>query len=418
MAATWPTSVKTVATMYVAVNELQTNLSGAINNSVTTITLNSTTNFPTYGTVLIDNEVMLYTGISGATLTGLTRGFDGTSAAAHSNGAIVSFAIVADHHNVLAVEINAIESYLSNNLGTGTQPLTNGHRALASNASGKIVEATTTDTELGYLSGVTSAIQTQLGAKAATNLSNVASVSVDVPMNSHKFTGLAAGTTNGDSVRFEQLPAALTVPTVQRFLSGSGTYTKPAGVLYLRVIMCGPGGGGAGSGSGSGGNGSAGSAATTFGTASAGAGNGGVWGTVVGGQGGTNTSLGTVVVNQVGGNGHQAQEPANTAALTSGGLGGSNPFGGSSGNTANGPGGPGVANTGAGGSGASASGISTGAVGSGGGAGGYMDLIIGSPSATYSYAVGSGGAGGSNGTGGSSGGAGASGVIIVEEFYQ
>lgn len=34
------------------------------------------------------------------------------------------------------------------------------------------------------------------------------SASADIPMNSHKFTGLAAGTTAGDSVRFEQLPSA------------------------------------------------------------------------------------------------------------------------------------------------------------------------------------------------------------------
>jgi hypothetical protein len=38
-------------------------------------------------------------------------------------------------------------------------------RALVSNASGKIAEATTTSTELGYLNGVTSAIQTQIDTK-------------------------------------------------------------------------------------------------------------------------------------------------------------------------------------------------------------------------------------------------------------
>lgn len=42
------------------------------------------------------------------------------------------------------------------------------NRALASNGSGKVAVSTTTDTELGYLSGVTSAIQTQLNAKEAT----------------------------------------------------------------------------------------------------------------------------------------------------------------------------------------------------------------------------------------------------------
>lgn len=39
-------------------------------------------------------------------------------------------------------------------------------RAVISNASGKVAVSSVTDTELGYVSGVTSAIQTQLGAKA------------------------------------------------------------------------------------------------------------------------------------------------------------------------------------------------------------------------------------------------------------
>ena len=56
--------------------------------------------------------------------------------------------------------------------------------------------------------------------------------------------------------------------------------------------------------------------------------------------------------------------------------------------------------------------------GAGGGAGGYCEKIIASPTATYSYAVGSGGAGGASGSGGGTGGAGAGGVIIIEEHYS
>lgn len=47
-------------------------------------------------------------------------------------------------------------------------------RALTSNASGKVAVSTTTSTELGYVSGVTSAIQTQLNTKQQT-LSTVTS---------------------------------------------------------------------------------------------------------------------------------------------------------------------------------------------------------------------------------------------------
>ena len=45
-------------------------------------------------------------------------------------------------------------------------------RAVASDANGQLVAATTTATELGYVNGVTSAIQTQLDAKLSTTLSN------------------------------------------------------------------------------------------------------------------------------------------------------------------------------------------------------------------------------------------------------
>lgn len=46
------------------------------------------------------------------------------------------------------------------------------NKALASNASGIPVASTTTDTELGFVSGVTSSIQTQLNAKQSTTLTN------------------------------------------------------------------------------------------------------------------------------------------------------------------------------------------------------------------------------------------------------
>jgi hypothetical protein len=52
-------------------------------------------------------------------------------------------------------------------------------RAVISNSSSKIAVSATTDTELGYLSGVTSAVQTQLGTKLtnSNNLSDVSSTS-------------------------------------------------------------------------------------------------------------------------------------------------------------------------------------------------------------------------------------------------
>jgi hypothetical protein len=72
-----------------------TTLNGAITNSATTITVASTASFPTLtggaiGTLLIDTELITYTGQTGTTFTGCTRGTNGTIATAHSNGATVT----------------------------------------------------------------------------------------------------------------------------------------------------------------------------------------------------------------------------------------------------------------------------------------------------------------------------------------
>ena len=75
-----------------------TTLNGALLNdtngtggSGTSITLTSSTGFSaTGGTILIDQEIITYTGVSSNDLTGITRGAQGTSTAAHSNGATVT----------------------------------------------------------------------------------------------------------------------------------------------------------------------------------------------------------------------------------------------------------------------------------------------------------------------------------------
>jgi hypothetical protein len=79
------------------------------------------------------------------------------------------------------------------------------------------------------------------------------------------------------------------------------------------------------------------------------------------------------------------------------------------------PGGRAPANTGAGAAGASCS--ATSPAGGGGAAGGYVEKLITSPAASYSYSIGAGGTSGAAGTSGQTGGVGGSGIIIVDEFY-
>lgn len=216
-----------------------------------------------------------------------------------------------------------------------------------------------------------------------------------------------------------------TAPTVQKFLTGSGTYTTPSGVLYLVVKMVGAGAGGSGSDDNntSAGDGTDGTD-TTFGTAFLVAG-GGQAGTHnnnpplggVGGIGDLDTADGMVFDGEDGGDG--AQVVSTSSAIPIGGKGGASVFGGAGAAVGNARAGKNAkANTGSGGSGGGCFNSAGSQGGTGGGAGAYVEAILQSPSATYSYSVGVKGTGGAAGSNGYAGGDGADGMIIVEEYYQ
>ena len=65
-------------------------LSSGITDAATTIPLSSVLNMNSSGKVRINSEVITYTGISGNSLTGATRGADGTTAASHAEGDTVT----------------------------------------------------------------------------------------------------------------------------------------------------------------------------------------------------------------------------------------------------------------------------------------------------------------------------------------
>ena len=74
------------------VGATSTTLGSGINASVTSITLNDASQFPSSGTnfIQIGTEEISYTSISGNTLSGVTRGVRNTTAASHSAGATVT----------------------------------------------------------------------------------------------------------------------------------------------------------------------------------------------------------------------------------------------------------------------------------------------------------------------------------------
>jgi hypothetical protein len=73
-----------------SIADIATQLNGSINNSITTITVDSTAGAPSAGTLVIETEQVTYTGKTGTTFTGCTRGANSTSAASHADNVAVT----------------------------------------------------------------------------------------------------------------------------------------------------------------------------------------------------------------------------------------------------------------------------------------------------------------------------------------
>lgn len=232
----------------------------------------------------------------------------------------------------------------------------------------------------------------------------------------------ASGVMSAAQITQAQLNASIqakltTPPTVQKFLTGSGTYTLPTSPVapaYIRLRMVGAGGGGGGATAAAGQGGSGGD--TVFGsfTAGGGAGTGGQSSTgSPGGAGGSYTAVGAVGTVINGGRGSSG----GAGTFPNGAPGASTPLGsGGSGGQGNSGGFAPAANTGAGGGGAGGQNVGTAGGSGGGGSGAWIDIIIAGPASTYAYSIGVGGTAGPS-QGGGAGGAGADGYIEVTEYY-
>jgi len=212
-----------------------------------------------------------------------------------------------------------------------------------------------------------------------------------------------------------------TAPAITVYQSGSGTYSVPAGCLYLRIKMIGGGGGGAGlSNPGTAGNDTTFHAASGLSITCSG---GSAGSTNDGGAGGgvTTTGSGTNGIFQgvglTGGQGASVGSGVGTTGIfIAGGNGAASPFGGEGGGGApSANGGNASANTGSGGGGYGGNTSTNSNGGGGGGAGGFLEGIILSPTSSYSYSVGASAAGG---TGTVTGGAGSAGIIVVEAVFN
>ena len=98
--------------------DFSTTLNGAITSSATTITVVSTSGFSSSGAILIENEVITYTGTTSTTFTGCSRGAYGSTAASHSSGAYVNGAQGTTAATATLLQLNTTD--LSNGVTLNT----------------------------------------------------------------------------------------------------------------------------------------------------------------------------------------------------------------------------------------------------------------------------------------------------------
>jgi hypothetical protein len=259
------------------------------------------------------------------------------------------------------------------------------------------------------------AARTTLGASATTPADDVFRVvgSADPTKKvAFEVDGLTTATTRTITVADRNIAIGKS-PTRTVLTSGSSaTYTTPSGATRLNVRLVGGGGGG---GAQTTNNGTAGNSTTfTDGTLTLTGGGGGAGQANTGSLASGGTASGGDI-NIPGGQGQGSGTSSTASTAIQGGQGGSTAFGGGgAGGGVGQTGGSGATNSGGGGGGAGAGSATPN--GGGGGGGGYVEKLITTPSASYTYTVGATANGGS--AGGVAGGAGAAGVIIIDEYYN
>ncbi len=114
--AKFPTTVATDTDLLVASDRATATLAGAIGSTDLTI-LTSTQGFIAPCVVSVNDELILISVAASTVLTVATggRGYDGTTPASHAQGQTVAVNIIRWHHNQLAAEVKAVETFLGTN---------------------------------------------------------------------------------------------------------------------------------------------------------------------------------------------------------------------------------------------------------------------------------------------------------------
>lgn len=166
----------------------------------------------TSGNIVVSSTNTTY-GVATSSGLGLVK--SGTDITVDSSGNV---SVNDDSHNHVISNIDNLQTSLDAKQTTvtgGASTITSSNlttnRALVSNSSGKVAVSAVTSTELGYLDGVTSNVQTQLDGKAASS-------------HNHSASNITSGTLSSDRL-----------PTVPISKGGTGATTAAAALTNLGI---------------------------------------------------------------------------------------------------------------------------------------------------------------------------------------
>ena len=160
------------------------------------------------------------------------------------NGVVIAAAsgvtsIIGTANQIIASSpTGAVTLSTPQSIGTGSSPTFLGltltgltpSTVLTTNGSDILTSASTTVTELGFVHGVTSSIQTQITAVSA--IANAAlpetggTMSGNIAMGANKITGLGNGTAASDAAAFGQIPVFTDWAAYTPTITGLGTVTS------------------------------------------------------------------------------------------------------------------------------------------------------------------------------------------------
>jgi hypothetical protein len=236
----FPTTLDTAVELIQPANNAQTTLSGNLTDSATSIVVVSTATFSPTGLIAIGNELITYTGKTSTTFTGCIRGYDGTTPAAHLNGARVEDLITKAHHNVLAGTVIALETKVGSGASTPSANTVLRGTGAGTSAFGQIVNADIDPTaaipysKLSLTGGI---VDGDISASAAIDYSKLATMTVNRILASDASGKVSASSLTWNSgssiigaIKGLDLDGLTTLPVANRLLWNSDFGTLMLGL--------------------------------------------------------------------------------------------------------------------------------------------------------------------------------------------